>query len=113
MNNENSEENLISWLKFIKAPDSLNEKDLENVYIREAKRKLDELRNDEYEQEIAEFRMRVLQDKKSDGSNSKVKQKVDKNERVEIAKKMLKKGRPIEEIIEITELSEDEIKKLK
>lgn len=84
---------------------------MENVNIREAKEQLDELKKSEYEQELAEYRMKELRDKKaieSYGFNSGI-----KKGKIEIAKKMLEKGISIEEIIEITELSEDEIKKLK
>ena len=105
------DENLIRWLKFIKKPELLEERDMENVNIREAKEQLDELKKSEYEQELAEYRMKELRDKKaieSYGFNSGI-----KKGKIEIAKKMLEKGISIEEIIEITELTEDEIKKLK
>ena len=36
-----------------------------------------------------------------------------KKTQIEMAKKMLEKGKPIEEIIEFTELSEEEIKEIK
>lgn len=109
------DENLIRWLKFIKKPELLEERDMENVNIREAKEQLDELKKSKYEQELAEYRMKELRDKKeieSYGFNSGKKEGI-KEEKIEIAKKMLEKRISIEEIIEITELTEDEIKELK
>ena len=109
------DKNLIRWLKFIKKPELLEERDMENVNIREAKEQLDELKKSKYEQELAEYRMKELRDKKaieSYGFNSGKKEGI-KEEKIEIAKKMLEKRISIEEIIEITELTEDEIKELK
>ena len=105
------DENLIRWLKFIKKPELLEERDMENVNIREAKEQLDELKKSKYEQELAEYRMKELRDKKAIESYGFNEGKKERN--IEIAKKMLEKGISIEEIIEITELAEDEIKKLK
>ena len=124
--NEDSKD-LIGWLKFIKEPSSLEAKDMENVEIKEAKKQLDEIKKSKYEQELAEYRMKELLDKKAieeygfdagkeegitEGIEKGIKQGINK-EKIEIAKKLLKKGTSIEEIIELTELTEEEIKNLK
>ena len=116
--NEDSKD-LIGWLKFIKEPSSLEAKDMENVEIKEAKKQLDEIKKSKYEQELAEYRMKELLDKKAieeygfdTGKEEGITEGINK-EKIEIAKKLLKKGTPIEEIIELTELTEEEIKNLK
>ena len=109
------DENLIRWLKFIKKPELLEERDMENVNIREAKEQLDELKKSEYEQELAEYRMKELRDKKaieSYGFNSGIKVGM-KKKNIEIAKKMLEENMDIKLISKLTSLTEDEIKKLK
>ena len=106
---------LIRWLKFIKEPSSLEAKDMENVEIKEAKKQLDEIKKSKYEQELAEYRMKELLDKKAIeeyGFDAGMEKGIEK-EKIEIAKKLLKRGTPIEEIIELTELTEEEIKNLK
>ena len=88
---------------------------MENVNIREAKEQLDELKKSKYEQELAEYRMKELRDKKaieSYGFNSGVKEGM-KKKNIEIAKKMLKENMDIKLISKLTSLTEDEIKKLK
>ena len=114
---------LISWLKFIKEPSLLEERDMENVDVKEAKKQLDEIKKSKYEQELAEYRMKEIRDKKAienygfnTGKEEGIRQGIDKGKKekqIEIAKKMLKKGMPINEIIELTELTEEEIKNLK
>ena len=100
---------------------------MENVEIKEAKKQLDEIKKSKYEQELAEYRMKELLDKKAieeygfdagmeKGIEKGIKQGLAQGinkEKIEIAKKLLKKGTPIEEIIELTELTEEEIKNLK
>src|SRR5699024_9332783 len=62
--NEDSKD-LIGWLKFIKEPSSLEAKDMENVEIKEAKKQLDKIKKSKYEQELAEYRMKEIRDKKA------------------------------------------------
>ena len=88
---------------------------MENVEIKEAKKQLDEIKKSKYEQELAEYRMKELLDKKAIeeyGFDAGMEKGIEK-EKIEIAKKLLKRGTPIEEIIELTELTEEEIKNLK
>ena len=105
------DENLIRWLKFIKKPELLEERDMENVNIREAKEQLDELKKSKYEQELAEYRMKELRDKKAIESYGFNEGKKERN--IEIAKKMLEENMDIKLISKLTSLTENEIKKLK
>ena len=90
--------NLISWLKFIKKPDLL-----------------EEISKDEYAQRLAEYRMKELRDKKAIeqyGYHSGL-DDGEKKAQIEIAKKMLKEKIDIKLISKLTGLSETKIKKLK
>ena len=115
--NEDSKD-LIRWLKFIKEPSLLEEKDMENVNIKEAKEQLDELKKSKYEQELAEYRMKEIRDKKaieSYGFNTgkeEGRKEGKKEKQIEIAKKMLKENMDIKLISKLTSLTENEIRKL-
>ena len=115
--NEDSKD-LIRWLKFIKEPSLLEEKDMENVNIKEAKEQLDELKKSKYEQELAEYRMKEIRDKKaieSYGFNTgkeEGRKEGKKEKQIEIAKKMLKENMDINLISKLTSLTENEIRKL-
>ena len=115
--NEDSKD-LIRWLKFIKEPSLLEEKDMENVNIKEAKEQLDELKKSKYEQELAEYRMKEIRDKKaieSYGFNTgkeEDRKEGKKEKQIEIAKKMLKENMDINLISKLTSLTENEIRKL-
>ena len=123
--NENYK-NLISWLKFIKKPDLLEETDMENVEIKEAKKQFDEITRDEYTQRLAEYRMKELRDKKAielygynSGLEDGEKKGIQKGKKegkiegkIEIAKKMLKENMDIKLILKLTGLTEKQIKKL-
>ena len=112
------DKNLIRWLKFIKEPSLLEERDMENVNIKEAKEQLDELKKSKYEQELAEYRMKEIRDKKaieSYGFNTgkeEGRKEGKKEKQIEIAKKMLKENMDIKLISKLTSLTENEIRKL-
>ena len=112
------DKNLIRWLKFIKEPELLEEIDMENVNIKEAKEQLDELKKSKYEQELAEYRMKEIRDKKaieSYGFNTgkeEGRKEGKKEKQIEIAKKMLKENMDINLISKLTSLTENEIRKL-
>ncbi len=112
------DKNLIRWLKFIKEPELLEEIDMENVNIKEAKEQLDELKKSKYEQELAEYRMKEIREKKeieSYGFNKgkeEGKKEGKKEKQIEIAKKMLKENMDINLISKLTSLTENEIRKL-
>ena len=115
--NEDSKD-LIRWLKFIKEPSLLEERDMENINIKEAKEQLDELKKSKYEQELAEYRMKEIRDKKaieSYGFNTgkeEGRKEGKKEKQIEIAKKMLKENMDIKLISKLTSLTENEIRKL-
>ena len=115
--NEDSKD-LIRWLKFIKEPSLLEERDMENINIKEAKEQLDELKKSKYEQELAEYRMKEIRDKKaieSYGFNTgkeEGRKEGKKEKQIEIAKKMLKENMDINLISKLTSLTENEIRKL-
>ena len=91
---------------------------MENVNIKEAKEQLDELKKSKYEQELAEYRMKEIRDKKaieSYGFNTgkeEGRKEGKKEKQIEIAKKMLKENMDINLISKLTSLTENEIRKL-
>ena len=99
---------LQTWLKFIINPNEVEETDMEeNEELKKAAEELEYISEDEHERFLAEQRMefiRLEKDLKDAGREEASK---------EIARKMLAKNKPIEEIMEFTELTEEEIKKLK
>ena len=103
-----------AWIGYIS--NQLNKEELEEIF--KMKRSIEE---------IDEIVKAVLEDKDvNDELNRRIYRQYDKlaalqyaeekgerKNKIEIAKKMLEKGKPIEEIIEFTELSEEEIKEIK
>jgi len=131
---------LVDWGKFLLDPYHLDKSILEkNGAIKMAKQKLDEFNRKEYEVRIAELREKAILDRnnieatmynramkkgKEDGLKIGIKEgkkegrmegKMEgkKEKQIEIAKKMLKNNIPLEDIIYLTELSKEEIEKLK
>jgi len=110
---------LWQWCKFIKAPEKVSESIMkEYPEIKKAKEELDKINADEHERNIALARERALHDAASlrhdgyvEGYTNGVKEGISKRN-VEIVKKLLLKGMSINEVSAITELTEDEIKKL-
>ena len=98
-----------------------------NEEIEKAKKELEKLAMNPEDRELYELRLKAIRDEmnirysgyidgKADGMvEGEAKGKVaGKNERnIEIAQKMLKKSMKIEDIIELTGLSQEEIEKLK
>ena len=114
LNTELKEDELALWLKFIENP--LNEevqikmKEKENKYLRQAKEELGYLSGSSDFKRLVDARAGFLRDQatfeavgKKEGRNE---------EKKEIAKKLIAKKMPIEQIMEITELTEEEIKQL-
>ena len=99
---------------------------MKNEYIKKAKEKLDEINQSEEERRLAEIRERTIRDEMAirdsgyiDGmKEGEKKGKIEgKNEgiaeeKLQIAKIMLKKKMLLEDIIEITRLSKSEIESL-
>ncbi len=106
--NVNKNDKLLDWLYFIDNPESEEMEKImeENKGIKEAKNKLEEISNDEIMQRIADWREGAEHDKAS------IKLTAQNETKREIAKKMLNKNISIEEISELTGLSQKEITKL-
>ena len=131
-NNNKDNKNLKLWLKFILSPDEVGDQDMnENENIKKAKNELEKIKQDKEEQERALRRMMYVMDQKAiqqygyeqgvkDGemrgrSQGKIEGRIEgrKEEKIDIAKKMLKRNIPIEDILEVTGLTEEEIEELK
>ena len=78
--------------------------------IEKAQENLEKLSQDEHERYLAELREKHVRDQKSIERYGYERGK--KDERLEIAKKLLGKGYSVEQIMEITDLNEDEIKEI-
>ena len=100
---------LLDWLLFIDNPNSrrIMEKMKKNKELKEANQKLQTMSDDEYMQRLADLREKAILDERSNLYAAK-KEGFEQGQ-IEIAKKMLKKGIDIDTIIEITNLSKDEI----
>ena len=111
---ENSDEKdlLVAWTEFLKDPESEKVRSLEMTVeeIRRAKDQLIIMSNDAEQREIYDMRAKILKDKVSALNKAKDEGRVE--ERVEIAKEMLKDGEPIEKIVKYSKLSENEILEL-
>ena len=84
----------------------------ESKEIKEAVEKLDSLSEDERMQRIADLREKAILDEKAiyaKGLDDGIKEGK-QNEKLEIAKKLKNKGLCIKEILELTGLTEEEIK---
>lgn len=125
------EKNLEKWIKLLLNPDELGEFDMENdEAIKKAKEELDKLSQDEYEIRLAELRMKHIMDSKAiedygydKGLEEGLKQGIEQGlkqgleqgleqAKIEIAKRMLEQGKSIEEIMELTELSKEDIESI-
>ncbi len=105
---------LLDWLYFLENPKSrrVTEKMEESKEIKEAVEKLDSLSEDERMQRIADLREKAILDEKAiyaKGLDDGIKEGKQK-EKLEIAKKLKNNGLCIKEILELTGLTEEEIK---
>ena len=105
---EKIQDNLLDWLYFLENPKSerVTKKMKENEELKEAVEKLDTLSEDERMQRIADLRQKAIMDEKA------IYRKGVKDSIKEVARKMLEKNINISDIIEITGLNMEEIKKL-
>ena len=121
-------EELNKWVKFLLKPNEMGEVDMENnEALKKAKEEWDEIQKDEYEQRMAESRMIHLMDIQAieetgyekgleEGLEKGIKQGIEQGEKEKakkIAKKMLAKGESEKKIMELTELTKEEIEDLK
>ena len=121
---ENEDDELLDWLFFIDNPKSerVREAMKENEELQEANKKLNQMSEEEEMQRIAWWREKALHDEASlkgmgrrEGmaiGEKKGRQKGKQEEKEEIAKKMLQKKMDRASIMELTGLSEEELKKL-
>lgn len=100
------------WYKFFLNPNELEEKEMdENEGVKEAKQKYDEFLKDLAEERLALSRQMAIMDKNS-LKNEGLKQG-DKERKIKVAKKLLNMKMTIEQIIEVTELTKEEVEKIK
>lgn len=118
LQNENAkEENLKNWLYFISQDSKGVEKAMEeNEKIKKANEELEYLSGDEYTRRLAFLRDKAIRDEtsrinlaKSEGIQEGIR-KGEKQKQKEIAKKMLSMKIDIKTIMEVTNLTEEEIK---
>ena len=119
---------LKSWLEFIKNPKVVS--NMENNEIKKAREELEKISQDEHERYLAELRQKYIMDQKAiqdfgydkgladgriEGQNEGLKEGLKEGriqEKQEIAKKMKNKNKPIDEIVELTGLTIQDIENL-
>ena len=113
---ENEKDQLLDWLIFLENPESerVARKMEENENLKEAVEKLDRISEDEKMQRIIELREKAIRDEHAiyaKGVDDGV-EKGAREEKIKIAKKLLKAKVGMEVIIETTGLTKEEIEKL-
>ena len=109
---------------FILNPENLGDEVMnENEDIKKAKEELERIKLNEKDQRLAELRMKYILDQNAIRNSGfregkevglqEGKQMGKKAEKIEIAKKLISLKMPIEQIIQITNLTEEEIKQIK
>ena len=115
---------LSTWVKFITRPGEISMEDMNNNEpLEKANKVLNEISDNEHEQELAFQRLMYKMDQKAveaagydkglEEGIHKGKIEGEKEKSIKVAKTMLKKGIPVEVIIECTELTKEEIERLK
>ena len=117
---EDEQDQLLDWLVFLENPESerVVQKMQENENIKEAKEELDRISQDDILRRMA-FKAelermdneQMMYEAKRDGKKEGIIEGA-KEEKLQIAKNMLKKGMNVSDIIEITGLKKEEIEKL-
>ena len=122
---ENKQDKIAQWMSFFDNPNSMEVKVMskENEDINEALEQLRRLSSNKQLREIIEREERIERDRiaelqyaKEEGIEQGIEQGIERGEKkkqIEIAKRMLEKGKDIEEIMEITELTQKEIMGIK
>ena len=103
---------LKKWILFLENPEGEETKKMaeKEKEIKEAIETLEDISSDEAKERIAELRQKYIMDKKSELRTAK---EIGKKEKAkEIAKRMKEKNMPIEDIIEITGLTQEKIETL-
>lgn len=107
---------LIDWITFLDNP---NQKEVSEIMktnkeIQEAMEKLEEISSDEELMRLVELRRKAILDENQAKYAARVvgREEGRKEEKIEVAKKLLKMNIELEKIIEITELTKEEVEKL-
>ena len=113
---ENQQEELYEWLKFINNPEE--ELGMGNDEINKAKKVLEEISQDERERRLSELREKYRMDQHAimlAGYDKGLKAGIEQTEEkiFKIANNLLTLGMPIEQIVEVTGLTQEKIIKLK
>lgn len=105
---------LAIWAKFILNPDMLEVSEMQSNLVKKAKSELERMTKSEYETYLVGLREKAIMDEKSFYSSSFTSGKKEgkKEGKIEIAKKLLKLGMSKKEIMKITDLTEEDIKKI-
>lgn len=110
-NKVNKKDKVALWLMFFLNPENVGDEVMEeNEDIKLAKEELEKLKKDEHEQYMAELRMKHIMDSKAIEKFG-FKRGLEQG-KLEIAKKLINIKMPIEQIIEITGLTEEELKSI-
>ena len=128
LNAEGKEKKLIEWLYFLNNPESKEVQGYmeKNENMRQAKEKLDNMSDDKVVRRLAELREKAILDEREaeytgyskgmrDGVQQGIKQGIEQGTtqaKKEMASKMKQKGAKVEEIVEITGLTKEEIEEL-
>ena len=105
---EKEKDQLLDWLMFLENPESerVTQKMKENENLKEAVEKLNKINEDEKMQRIIELREKAIRDEHA------IYTKGIEDEKVQIAKNMLKENISIDIIIKVTRLTKEEVEKL-
>ena len=128
LNAEGKEKKLIEWLYFLNNPESEEVHGYmeKNENMKQAKEKLDNMSGDKVVRRLAELREKAILDEREaeytgyskgmeDGVQEGIKQGIEQGTtqaKKEMASKMKQKGAKVEEIVEITGLTKEEIEEL-
>ena len=120
-------EKLVLWLLFLLNPDKIGDETMsENNDIKKAKEELERIKLNEKDRRLAELRLKYILDQNSI-RNSEFREGLKEGKEIglregkeaglheskaEIAKKLLALKMPIDQIIQITDLTEEEIKQI-
>ncbi len=110
--NKYENKSLELWIKFLLTPEEMEVREMEdNKAIKEAKEVLDEISQNEREEYLAELREKHILDYNS-SHNEGIRKGIEETKK-ETAKKMLELNLDIETIMKVTELTKEEIEKLR
>lgn len=112
-NVSNKKDELRLWLMFIDNPENeeVQRAMEENKLLKQAMEEYEYLRGDEMFWRIVELREKNLRDEISAKENAR--EEGERNKQVSIAKRLLKQKFSIEEVSDITELTNEEVQKIK